>query len=418
MEKFRIAMTRLNHTLTRLLARTLRRAAPAAVLSAGLLCSAQAKPAANPAPDVLVLSDGDTLHGKLVSEVAGKVTFHTESLGDVELSWDKIKELRTAEPFAVMDKNVKLRGKKTVAHLPAGTLEVTNQAVTVHPETGPAVAPIPVKNAEYVVDQPTLDKEVFHQPGFFTGWNGAGTAGATLVSATQNQYTVSGAISLIRTVPSVSWLDARDRTSADFSGSYGKITQPAYTVPGTPPTTVAAVTTKTAISHIDAERDEYFSPRFFALAQTAFDHNFGQNLALQQIYGGGIGWTAVKSAKQEFDLKATIQYEKQQFIGGTSATNPNLVGSTISAAYVLHLKRVAYTQGLAFIPAFNDPHAYSANETNTFAFPAYKNLSFSVGTLDSYLNDPPFIVTSTTPPTKPNSFQFTMGFTYAIKSKY
>jgi hypothetical protein len=37
-----------------------------------------------------------------------------------------------------------------------------------------------------------------------------------------------------------------------------------------------------------------------------------------------------------------------------------------------------------------------------------------VGTNDSYLNDPPV----TAPPTKRNSFQFTMGLTYAIKSKY
>jgi len=42
-----------------------------------------------------------------------------------------------------------------------------------------------------------------------------------------------------------------------------------------------------------------------------------------------------------------------------------------------------------------------------------------VATLDSYLNDPPAVVLSATqPPIKRNSFQFTMGFTYAIKSKY
>jgi hypothetical protein len=72
------------------------------------------------------------------------------------------------------------------------------------------------------------------------------------------------------------------------------------------------------------------------------------------------------------------------------------------------------TQGLAFIPAYNNSAAYSANETDTFAVPAYKNLSFSLGTMDSYLNDPPVSL----PPTKKNSFQFTMGLTYAIKSKY
>jgi hypothetical protein len=174
------------------------------------------------------------------------------------------------------------------------------------------------------------------------------------------------------------------------------------------------VITKTAIYHAGAERDEYFSPRLFFLVQTAFDHNFAQDLALQQIYGGGIGWTAVKEAKQELDLKATVQYEKQEFITGGAGSNQNLIGSTFSADYILHERLFTYTQGLAYIPAYNNPHAYSATESNTFAFPTYKNLAFSVGTLDSYLNNPPISL----PPTKRNSFQFTMGLTYAIKSKY
>jgi len=78
------------------------------------------------------------------------------------------------------------------------------------------------------------------------------------------------------------------------------------------------------------------------------------------------------------------------------------------------MKLLTLTQSLSFIPAYNNSSAYSANETDTFAFPAYKNLSFSLGTMDSYLNDPPVSL----PPTKKNSFQFTMGLTYAIKSKY
>jgi Protein of unknown function, DUF481 len=393
----------------------------AAVLASSLHAAAQPKPAPNPAPDVLVLSNGDTLHGKFVSEVGGKVTFHTESLGDVALTWDKIKELHTAEPFTVLDKTVKLRGKRTVTNLPSGTLDVTNQAVTVQPAAGAPAPPIPVANAAYVVDQPTLEKEVYRQPSFFAGWNGSATAGATLVSATQNQYTVSGGVGLVRVVPTVSWLNSRDRTSADFSGSFGRITQPGYVIPAsgtTPATPVAGENIKSSITHFDAERDEYFSPRGYALGQAAFDHNFSQDLQLQQIYGGGVGWTVVKAPKEELDLKGTVQYEKQSFFttaGGTPSPDQNLVGSTFAANYILHAKRFTYTQVVGFIPAYNTPSAYSATETDTFAFPAYKNLSFSVGTLDTYLNDPP---PGAEPPSKRNSFQFTMGFTYAIKSKY
>lgn len=376
-----------------------------------LRCAAQdKKPTA--APDTLVLSDGYTLHGKLVREIGGTVTFHTDSLGDVTVTWDKIKELHATGDFAILDKTVKNRGKKASGQLPTGSIDATSESVTLHPAAQqPAPQPISTKDAQYIVDKTTLDKQLYHQPGFFTGWNGAATAGATLVSATQNQYTVSGSVGLLRTVPTVTWLDTRNRTSADFSASYGKITQPAYT---TPTGLVAATSTKSSILHFDAERDEYFSSRFFGLAQTAFDHNYGQDLNLQQIYGGGAGWTALKTAKQIADLKATIQYEKQDFISGASSNNQDLIGSTIAADYALKLKLLAFTQTVGYIPAFNNPRAYSAQEGDTVTFPTYKNLGFSVGTMDSYLNDPP----ATLPPTKRNSFQFTMGITYAIKSKY
>jgi hypothetical protein len=364
------------------------------------------------APDVLVLSNGDTLHGKLVSSSDGKVAFHSDPLGDISVSWDKVKELHTSGSYAVLEKTVKVRGKKNAGDIPHGQLDVTNNAIAVRSEKGASPAPVPVANAQYIMDDGTLDKQLYHHPGFLAGWNGAATAGAAIVTATENQYTFSGGVGLVRVVPTVSWLTTRDRTSIDFTGSFGKITQPSYTDPITG-IVVPAVVTKSAIYHADAERDQYFAPRFFALAQTAFDHNYGQDLDLQQIYGGGFGWTFLKTPRQEADLKATIQYEKQQFISGSSA-NQNLIGSTISLAYVLHHKLVTYTQGLAYIPAFNNPRAYSANETNTLAFPAYKNFSFSVGTLDSYLNNPP----DSLPPTKRNSFQFTMGLTYAIKSKY
>ncbi len=404
-------------TLISLLHREIRIAMLTAAVSTAALCAAQSKPtapAANSVPDVLILSNGDTLHGKFVNATAGKVTFHCDPLGDISLSWDKIKELHTTGQFGVLDQAVALHGKQRHIQFPVGTIDVADQLVKIHTENAAPPAPIPIKNAQYIMDSATLDKEINREPNFLSGWNGPVTAGATLVTATQSQYTFSGAIGLVRVVPTVSWLDPRDRTSMDFSGSFGKITQPGYVNPGPPPRTVAAVTTKTAIYHADAERDEYFSPRFFALGQTAFDHNFGQDLDLQQIYGGGIGWTAIKKPRQELDLKATMQYEKQQFIEGAAGTNQNLVGSTFSAGYALHMKLLSYTQGVAFIPAYNNTAAFSFNETNAFAFPAYKNLSFSLGTMESFLNDPP----ASLPPTERNSFQFTMGLTYAIKSKY
>src|SRR5208283_332454 len=125
--------------------RRLRAAMPAAALGAMTVCAAQSQPAApepaNPAPDVLVLSNGDTLHGKFVSETAGKVTFHSDPLGDISLPWSKIKELHATERFGVLNSTVKARGKQAAGQIPVGTLDVTNQAVTVHPASAAANAP-------------------------------------------------------------------------------------------------------------------------------------------------------------------------------------------------------------------------------------------------------------------------------------
>ena len=134
-----------------------------------------AKPAPDPEPDVLVLSNGDTLHGKFVSEIAGKVTFHSDPLGDVSLGWDKIKELHTGQKFAVLENTANVRSKKAARQIPVGTLEVANGTVTVHADSTAAAAPVPVKNANYIMDTAELDKQVNHEPGFFSGWNGAAT---------------------------------------------------------------------------------------------------------------------------------------------------------------------------------------------------------------------------------------------------
>jgi hypothetical protein len=373
--------------------------AAAAPFAAGQAPAAPAAGAKPPAPDVIVFNNGDQLTGKFLRSIGGNAVFHSDIAGDVTVSWDKVKEIHSAAMFYVLQKGFNPGRKALPAHLPQGSLTVENKQIELTPRDGARTEPIPLANVAYVIDQPTFDKELRKEPGFFSGWGGNATAGATVVQATQDTDTFSGGFSLVRVVPPVGWLDPRNRTAADFSGSYGKITEP-----GSP-------TVKTAIYHADAERDEFFSARTYALAQAAFDHNFSQSLDLQQIYGGGLGWTIVKQPNQTLDVKGTIQYEKQSFIDATPGENENLVGSTFATNYMRKLpKGAVFTQQLEYIPAWNDLHAYSTGETDALILPVYKRLSFSMGTVDTYLNDP----ADTVPPTKRNSFQFTLGATYTL----
>ena len=385
-------------------------------LTAVVLLLAAATPLAigqdKPVPDTITFTNGDHLTGKLTRETAGSVTFHSDIAGDITVTWDKIKDLHSSQTFAVLEKGITPSRKAGESQIPIGTLSVEAGQIQLESTTTHAdIAPIPVADAAYIIDKPTLDKQLLGHPGFFAGWNGSATAGATIVSATQNQYTVDAAVALQRLVPTVDWLDPRNRTSVTFNESFGKITQPGYIDAGT---LVPATYTKSNIFLAAAERDQYVSKKLYYLGDVSFDHNFAQSLQLEQIYGVGLGYTLLKKPKQELDVKVVAQYERQSFFN-TASSNQNLIAATVAANYTLTLKKgILLNQQISYIPAFNAVRDYSANESDTVTFPAYKGFGFTVGTLDSYLNDAPV----TLPDTKPNSFQFTMGITYAIKSKY
>jgi hypothetical protein len=281
--------------------------------------------------------------------------------------------------------------------------------LTLTPPAGESAAIVPAKEVDYLIDKATFDQQVSRKAGFRSGWNGTITGGANLERSTTTGTTLSAGLSLVRAIPTVDWMPARNRTSVDVSESYGKLSTPV--IPPTTPATGPSVVL-TNIFHADAERDEYFSPRVFALGDTAFDHNYGQGLQLQEIYGAGLGWTAIKNEKQELDLKVDVHYEKQQFIstaGSVATPSMNIIGSTIFEGYHRVLPRkILFTETANILPAFNDFKAYSANVTAALSIPVFKRLSATVSTTDNFLNDP-------APYFKKNSYQFITGVTYLLR---
>jgi hypothetical protein len=164
---------------------------------------------------------------------------------------------------------------------------------------------------------------------------------------------------------------------------------------------------KTSIYHADAERDEYFSQRIYSLGAVAFDHNFSQGLDLQQLYGGGIGWSPIHQAKETLDFKGSIDYEKQQFF--VSSQNQNLLDSVFAEFYTVKFAHgIALSQQLSASPAWTNTRAYSGNGSVGIILPVYKRLGFNANVIESFLNDPP-------PAFKKNSVQFTTGLSYTLR---
>lgn len=343
-------------------------------------------------PDELIFTDGERLIGHLVSAKGKTVTFKSDMAGEITVDWSKVQELHTASQFAVIPKDVKLRGAKDAPKAPQGAIEMTNQRIIITPAGQPPQT-VPVPDAANVVTE-TAFQNALHHISFFQAWKGTLTGGVSLVRATQDNTTLTTSISLVRAVPTESWVDPRDRTIVDFSSSYGKLTQP-----NTPEI-------KTSIYHADAERDEYFTPRFYGFGALAYDHNFSQGLDLQQTYGGGIGYTAIQNSSATLDLKGNFDYIRQSFQLATQ--NKNLAAGSVAERYNRTMAHgIVLNEQLTFTPALNNSKAYTGFGSAGVTVPVYKRFNISSNVTDSFLNDPP-------PGFKKNSVQFTTGVTYSL----
>ena len=359
---------------------------------------AQAPAAATPQEDELIFANGDKLSGKLTRVTGDSVLFHSDMAGDITVPMSKVKELHTQGAFAVLSHGVPVAvSRKAVP----GKIDVAGESIVVTPKDAPAQI-VPTKGVAYVVDEATFNRDLSHKPGLMDGWNGSVNFGTSFTQSTTHGGTLTGGIALLRQVPVLTFFPARSRTTLNFQENYGVLTTPAALAGQ-----ATDVQAKTSIMHADAEQDQYISKDFFALATTSFDHNYAQSIDLQQIYGGGFGWTPLRRPQQQLDVKVDVHYEKQHFFNGVG--DQNLIGSSFSEAYrrTLPLK-MTLTQTLAVLPAWNNLNAYSGNGSLTLVAPLFRRLAMNFTGTDSFINNP-------VPGFQKNSFTFSTGLTYTLR---
>jgi hypothetical protein len=359
-----------------------------------VLCAQTPQTGSKAQADVLILKDGEKVIGQLEQASGDSVVFKSEALGEVTVKWTDIQELHSSQVFAAIPKDLKLHSKQDTAKVPQGTVSLTDQTLEVQTKGAPPPATIPVSNLGHLISQSNFEKALA-RPGFFQSWKGGATAGLSLTEATQKNRSFTGALNLVRAVPSEDWLDLRDRTIFDINEAYGKTSQP-----GTP-------SVKTSLFHLDLEQDRYLNPRLFIFGQAILDHSFSQGLQLQQTYGGGLGFVVFKSLNSEFDFKASLDYIDQRF--APPGVDQQLFGSIFGETYVQKFARgILFNEQAGITPAWNNTSAYSAFASAGLTLPVYHRFGLTLGALDNFLNDPPAGF-------KKNSFQFTAGATYSFQ---
>ena len=95
-------------------------------------------------PDVIEFMNGDKLVGHFERSSGKSLTFKSDMIGEITVDWSKVKELHTAEKFAVIRKDVTLHKHDDPNSIPQGVLSMQDQKLQVTPAAGQSPQEIPV----------------------------------------------------------------------------------------------------------------------------------------------------------------------------------------------------------------------------------------------------------------------------------
>jgi hypothetical protein len=438
--------------------------------SLGTACAAK-KPAkaatkkAEEPQEVLIFKNGDQITGKLLNSTGTKIKFDSEVAGEITVPLEKIKELKSDRPFAIVPKEpknfkkrepviegmiqLKAKGIIIVPVTPEEAKELA--AAAAKPETEASQAKTTVPSAAQTPTTQTAPppSEVAKSatappPTVATSATPTVTKTAPPVTLEGGQLIPSDRIGYI--VDDKTYEEEIHRKISWRTGWTGNVTTGTTVIRATQdsyqfltsvelqrniPTVTwldprlrttfnytqsagrtsqpGTITTVTNLFNVSAERDEYFSRRGYYLQQISFDHDTTQGLDLQQIYGAGVGVTFFKNDNSEFDITADLHYESQAFnsTADVTAFNRHLVGSIVSEAYTRKFGKMTFDEKTLADFAWNNENAFSASGNAGIRLPLYKKLAFSLAVIDNFQNDPQVGY-------QKNSFQFSTGFAFSL----
>jgi putative salt-induced outer membrane protein YdiY len=342
--------------------------------------------------DQVVLKNGDRLTGTVVKSDGKTLVLHTEFAGDVTIQFAAITEITTEKELHISTSEKKTvvgpvttsAGKLEVATKTSGTVEVPKESVAL------------IRND---AEQEAYDKSL--HPGLLHGWNGGANVGFSL--ARGNSETENLALALNAAHPTL------DDKITFYASSVYTTNQLAS------PSTVANLTQG------GLRYDRNVNPKLFGFVSADFMSNALQDLDLRGVYGGGLGFHAIKSAVTVLDFLAGGNYTHETYSNGPEVTPPttpptftsygvtNRFGAlTLGEELGQHLgKTTVLTQKFYFYPNLSDTGQYRGTFDLGTVTKISKWLGWQNSFNDIYVSNPPSTA-------KKNDVIFTTGLNFSF----
>ena len=342
--------------------------------------------------DRVTLKNGDRLTGTVLQSDGKTLVLHTSAAGDVTIKYSEIQDITTEQEL-----NITLKDGKTLV----GPVTTSDGKLEVATKSGGTV---PADKDEVKLIRNDEEQEAYNKllhPGLFHGWNGGANVGFAV--ARGNSETESLALAFTATHPTV---DSKISVYANSINTTNNLATPS---------TVANLTQ----GGLRYDRD--VTPRLFVFVAADYMVNGLQSLDLRQVYSGGLGFHAIKSANTALDFLGGINYTHETYSNG-----PAIAGTApvVFASYGTTNRFPALTLG----EELNQNLGKSTVLTEAFyVFPNLQQtgeyrVTFNAGTVTKigkwigWQNQFAFIDISNPPGgTKRNDVVFTTGLNVAFK---
>ena len=323
--------------------------------------------------DQITLKNGDHLSGKIVKSDAKKLVLHTDYAGDVTVDFPAITQIKTDEEL-----HVSTSDKKTLV----GPVTANEGKIEVSTKTGPVE--VPASNVVLIrndAEQSAYEKSL--HPGLLHGWNGGVNAGFSLARGNSETSNLALAINAVHPTE-------HDKTIIYLSSIY----------------TNNDLATPTEVANLvqgGMRYDHDLNARVFAFVAADFMSNALQQLDLRAMYGGGLGYHAIKSDTTTLDFLLGLNYTHETYSNGPVVT-PITIPLTYSSygetmrfmaltlgEELMHKlgKGTVITENFNFYPNITDSGQYQGTFLLGTVTKISKWLGWQNQFSDIYVSDPP-----------------------------
>lgn len=324
-----------------------------------LLCLAFLLSSSTLLADQVTLKNGDRFTGTIVKSDGKTLLLKTEFAGDITIQWSAIQALTSSE-----DLHLALASGQTLV----GPVSTEGTALVVTTKSGAKVETS--KDAVNLIrnesEQLAYDKSL--HPRFTEGWTGGSTVAFALTRGNSQSKNLALAFTATR------------KTLHDKLGAYANTVYATNDAPGAIPSTTANA------MQGGIRYDHDIAARLFAFVSADFQTDQLQTLNLRSIFGGGLGFHAIKSDRTTLDLLGGANYTRENY----DAFSRNFAAATIGEEFMHKLRAsTSLTQSAYFYPNFSSAGDYRT----TFNFGTVTKLSKWLGWQnafgDIYVSNPP-----------------------------